>query len=86
MGKNNDEDMRPRVPWMTKNDDAVLEWLDEVDMPSPPKQIHLAMEGAPSYTTINRRLRKLAEVDMVKKPSRCRGLLPDNGKGAALSP
>jgi len=81
MEKNKDEDMRPRVPWMTKNDDAVLEWLDEVDMPSPPKQIHLTMEGAPSYTTINRRLRKLDEVDMVEKHPDAEGYYQITEKG-----
>ncbi len=52
---------------MTKNDDAVLEWLDDIGLPAPPKQIHLTMDGAPSYTTINRRLRKLDEAEMVEK-------------------
>ena len=66
---------------MTTNDISILEWLDEVDMWSPPKQIHLEMEDPPSYTTINRRLRKLEANGLVEKHPETRGYYRLSEKG-----
>lgn len=63
--------MRPQVDWMTKNDDAILEYLEETGMALPPRGISFNMrtrENADiSYSTVNRRLKQLLESSLVQK-------------------
>ncbi|WP_152417978.1 helix-turn-helix domain-containing protein [Haloferax elongans] len=57
--------MRPLVPWMSKVDDTLLEWLDDHDIAATPKVICVNLETAVSYSQVNRRLWRLEENDMV---------------------
>jgi DNA-binding PadR family transcriptional regulator len=59
--------MRPHVPWMSKVDDLVLEWLDEQDIAVTPKVLHANLETSVSYSQVNRRLWKLEENGLVKR-------------------
>jgi len=62
--------MRPRVSWMTGNDDSILEFLEEHDIALPPRglEINLQRENIGiSYRTINRRLKRLQEEGLVEK-------------------
>lgn len=59
--------MRPLVSWMTKVDDAVLEWLGETDIAAPPKVIHANLETPVSYSQVKRRVRTLNENGLVYK-------------------
>ena len=70
--------MRPRVPWMNETDDAVLELLRELEVDGarialPPTAICLnlqemgALDRAPN--TISRRVKKLAEMNLVDTSS-----------------
>jgi DNA-binding PadR family transcriptional regulator len=57
---------------MTETDVALLEWLDDMKKygpadAAPPKQIHLYMEDPPTYSHLNRRLRKIADAGLVEK-------------------
>jgi DNA-binding transcriptional ArsR family regulator len=58
---------------MTQTDVALLEWLDDLKGSGPldmatPKQIHLTLEDAPTYSHLNRRLRALYDAGLVEKP------------------
>lgn len=64
-----DPNMRPLVPWMSKVDDILLEWLDEHDIAATPKVIHTNLNTAISYSQVNRRLRKLETNNLVKRDS-----------------
>ena len=59
--------MRPDVPWMSKVDDLVLEWLDNHDIAAPPKVIHANLDTPVSYSQVNRRLWKLRENGLVEQ-------------------
>lgn len=63
--------MRPRVSWMTKSDDAILEFLDEHALAFPPRAIEYNLRTRKdveiSYTTVNRRLKELLENGLVHK-------------------
>ncbi|MBC9986038.1 phage repressor protein [Haloferax sp. Atlit-47N] len=62
--------MRPRVSWMTGNDDTILEYFQEHDVALPPKglEINLEREGfSVSYSTIHRRLKKLEQTGLVDR-------------------
>ncbi|MCD2205073.1 PadR family transcriptional regulator [Halobacterium sp. KA-6] len=59
--------MRPRVPWMSKVDDIVLEWLDDHDIAATPKVIHTNLDTAISYSQVNRRLWKLETNNLIER-------------------
>lgn len=76
--------MRPRVAWMTGNDDSILEFLGERDVALSPRglDINLEREGiAISYRTINRRLKQLHEKGLVEKVNEDRGWYVISDKG-----
>jgi len=56
---------------MTKSDDAILEYLQEMGMAIPPRAISYNMQTREnvdiSYTTVNRRLKQLLENGLVRK-------------------
>lgn len=76
--------MRPRVSWMTGNDDSILEYLHEHDVALPPTglEINLEREGVNvSYSTILRRLKKLQQHGLVEKVREKEGYYAISGKG-----
>lgn len=61
--------MRPRVSWMTGNDDTILEYLREKDMALPPGTLHfnLEREGVEiGYSTVRRRLKLLESAGLIE--------------------
>ncbi|MEY7852169.1 winged-helix domain-containing protein [Natrarchaeobius sp. A-rgal3] len=56
---------------MTGSDDTILEFLQEYDLALSPRSIEYNLssrhEADISYSTINRRLKLLSEVDLVEK-------------------
>lgn len=61
--------MRPRVLWMTGNDDTILEYLHEKDMALPPGTLHFNLEREGfeiGYSTVRRRLNLLESADLIK--------------------
>ena len=76
--------MRPRVSWMTGNDDTILEYLHEHDVALPPTglEINLEREGIQvSYSTIIRRLKKLQQHGLVNKVREKEGYYAISEKG-----
>lgn len=61
--------MRPRVSWMTGNDDTILEYLHEKDLALPPGALHfnLEREGVEiGYSTVRRRLKLLKTAELIE--------------------
>ena len=77
--------MRPQVDWMTKSDDAILEYLEETGMALPPRGISYNMrtrENAElSYSTVNRRLKELLKRGLVEKEYEKGGFYSITDKG-----
>ena len=62
--------MRPRVEWMTGNDDSILEFLAEHEVALPPRGLEINLQRnnvGISYRTINRRLKELQRDGLVEK-------------------
>jgi len=63
--------MRPQVSWMTKSDDAILEYLEDTGLALSPRAMSYNMrtreQAEISYSTVNRRLKELLEYDLVTK-------------------
>lgn len=70
--------MRPLVSWMTKVDDAVLEWLAEQDIAAPPKVIQSNLDVPVSHSQVKRRVRTLSDNGLLFKD-------PDRGDYYAIS-
>lgn len=77
--------MRPRVPWMTNNDDAILEFFEDHDVALGPRDLHHNLETREnhriSYTHVKRRLNKLLEADLVQKEDESAGIYGITDKG-----
>lgn len=77
--------MRPRVSWMTGSDDTILEFLEKYNLAVSPRAIEYNIktrENADiSYSTINRRLDKLAERGLVEKEYEAGGFYSITEKG-----
>jgi predicted transcriptional regulator len=56
--------MRPRVDWMTRADDYILEFLDEHDIVATPKVIAANIDYTRQY--VNERIRPLSDNGLVK--------------------
>ena len=56
--------MRPRVEWMTRADDYILEFLDETDIVATPQVIAANIDYSRQY--VNQRIRLLADNDLVQ--------------------
>ncbi|MXR22135.1 MarR family transcriptional regulator [Halobacterium bonnevillei] len=61
--------MRPRVDWMTRADDYILEFLDETDIVATPQVIAANIDYSRQY--VNQRVRALGD----------RGLVQNTGNG-----
>ncbi|WP_411967882.1 MarR family transcriptional regulator [Haloferax sp. YSSS75] len=57
--------MRPRVDWMSKADERVLEFLQEKDIIASPSVIAANIDYTGEY--ISRRCRKLAEAGLLQR-------------------
>lgn len=57
--------MRPRVDWMTRADDYILEFLEKTDIVATPHVVAANIDYSRQY--VNRRMRRLAEHDLVEK-------------------
>ena len=57
--------MRPRVDWMTRADDAILELLDEAGIAANPATIAFNIDYDNRY--VSQRCRKLAENGLVER-------------------
>ena len=78
--------MRPRVSWMTGNDDSILEYLEEHEVALPPRGLEINLEREQigiSYRTINRRLKQLQEKGLVEKIDEQSGYYAITEKGSA---
>ncbi len=56
--------MRPRVEWMTRADDYILEFLDETDIVATPQVIAANIDYSRQY--VNQRIRLLADHNLVQ--------------------
>jgi predicted transcriptional regulator len=56
--------MRPRVGWMTRADDYILEFLDETEIVATPQVIAANIDYSRQY--VNQRIRKLAANELVE--------------------
>ena len=56
--------MRPRVDWMTRADDYILEFLDEKDIKATPRVISANIDYTHQY--VNERLKPLRENGLVE--------------------
>jgi predicted transcriptional regulator len=56
--------MRPRVEWMTRADDYILEFFEETDIVSTPHVVSANIDYSRQY--VNRRVRKLAEHELLE--------------------
>lgn len=74
--------MRPVVSWMTKSDDAILEFLDETGIAIPPTAIAFNLEKI-SRPTVDRRLPKLEGAGLVKRYEDPRGYYEITNRGRA---
>lgn len=77
--------MRPRVSWMTGNDDTILEFLDQQGLALKPADIEYNINTRTSadisYTTVNRRLKKLLAAGLVEKEDEQGGRYAVTAKG-----
>jgi len=56
--------MRPRVEWMTRADDYILEFFEETEIVATPHVVAANIDYSRQY--VNRRIRKLADHDLVE--------------------
>jgi len=78
--------MRPRVSWMTGNDDTILEFFADSEVALPPTglEINLNREGVDiSYSTVHRRLKELHERGLLDKIDEDKGYYAISEKGRA---
>lgn len=65
------ESMRRRPPWLGKYDEPILELLAESDMAAPPAVVAFNLDwqgiASPAYSTVKRRMRTLADHDLVER-------------------
>ena len=70
--------MRPRIDWMTRSDDRILEFLAEKEILASPSVIAVNIEYNPSY--ISRRCRKLAAGGLLERDDTSNYQLTDLGE------
>ena len=56
--------MRPRVEWMTRADDYILEFLQEKDILATPRVISVNIDYSHQY--VNERMKPLREHDLIE--------------------
>ncbi len=70
------------MSWMTKSDDAILEFLQEHGLALPPKAIAFNIENV-SQPTVDRRLPKLEQAGLVKRFEEPQGYTEITDRGRA---
>lgn len=70
--------MRPRIDWMTRSDDRILEFLDDKGIVASASVIAVNIEYNPNY--ISRRCRRLAEVGLIQRIDSSNYRLTDFGE------
>ena len=70
--------MRPRIDWMTRSDDRVLEFLGEKEILASASVIAINIDYNPSY--ISRRCRKLADAGLLERVDKSHYGLTDLGE------
>jgi predicted transcriptional regulator len=72
--------MRPVVSWMTRSDDAILEFYDEKDISAPPLVVSFNLSGV-SHPTVKRRVKELSDRGLLKRYEEPRGFYEITDKG-----
>jgi len=70
--------MRPRVEWMTRADDYILEFLDETDIVATPQVIAANIDYSRQY--VNQRIRLLADNNLVQNTGDGLYRITDHGR------
>jgi predicted transcriptional regulator len=70
--------MRPRVDWMTRADDYILEFLDETDIVATPQVIAANIDYSRQY--VNQRIRALEDNDLVQNTGNGLYRITDRGR------
>ena len=70
--------MRPRIDWMTRSDDRILEFLDDKGIVASASVIAVNIEYNPNY--ISRRCRRLAEAGLIQRIDSSNYRLTDFGE------
>ena len=73
--------MRPRVEWITRADDYILELLESTDMALTPRVLAFNLDYSRRY--IGDRCRLLLEADLVQKVGEKQGFYRISDKGRA---
>ncbi|NIC01076.1 winged helix-turn-helix domain-containing protein [Halobacterium sp. R2-5] len=71
--------MRPRVEWMTRADDYILEFFEETEIVATPHVVAANIDYSRQY--VNRRIRKLADHDLVENTDDGLYRITDRGRG-----
>ena len=74
--------MRPVVSWMTRSDDAILEFLADHDIALPPTAISYNIDNM-SRPTVDRRLPNLEVAGLVKRHDAPQGYTEITERGRA---
>lgn len=78
--------MRQRPSWLGKYDEPILEFLAETNVAAPPAVVTFNLDWhditSPAYSTVKRRMRKLAAFDLLEKVDSTRGYyaITDTGR------
>jgi DNA-binding PadR family transcriptional regulator len=79
--------MKPRPSWASKYDEPILEFLADSDAALPPAVVQFNLEWkdivSPAYSTVKRRMRKLAEEELLEKVNPDAGYYAITEKGRA---
>ncbi|RYJ13398.1 hypothetical protein ELS19_05075 [Halogeometricum borinquense] len=77
--------MRQRPPWASKYDDPILEFLQETDAALPPAVVEFNLDrkniASPAYSTVKRRMRKLAKHGLLNNLEEKEGYYEITDKG-----
>lgn len=77
--------MRRRPPWFGKYDEPILEFLAESNVAAPPAVITFNLDwhniASPAYSTVKRRMRKLAAYGLLEKVNSDAGYYAITDKG-----
>ena len=71
--------MRPRVEWMTRADDYILEFFEETEIVATPHVVAANIDYSRQY--VNRRVRKLADEELVENTGDGLYRITDRGRG-----
>jgi predicted transcriptional regulator len=70
--------MRPRVEWMTRADDYILEFFEDTSIVATPHVVSANIDYSRQY--VNRRIRQLADHDLLENTGDGLYQITDRGK------